>query len=112
MRNILVSDAVWEAIASHGKFGETEDDVLRREFKLPPNPQPPNAHASPYLSRVASKRASSGPRQRVATRRMSAYVGGNQLHVAFQDGPARSWTLPSRNDKVAIREIREQAVAF
>jgi hypothetical protein len=43
---------------------------------------------------------------------MSAYVGGNQLHVAFQDGPERSWTLPSRSDKAAIREIREQAVAF
>jgi hypothetical protein len=43
---------------------------------------------------------------------MSAYVGGNQLHVSFQDGPARSWTLPSRNDKAAIREVRTKAVAF
>jgi len=43
MRNILVSDAVWEAIAHRGKFGETEDDVLRREFKLAPNGYPRKA---------------------------------------------------------------------
>ena len=43
---------------------------------------------------------------------MSAYVRGNQLHVSFQDGSARSWVLPSRNDKAAIREVRDKAVAF
>lgn len=112
MRNILVSDAVWEAIANRGKFGETEDDVLRREFKLPPNPKSSNGHPGPDLSRIASKRASSGPRQRIATRRMSAYVGGNQLYISFQDGPACSWALPSPNDKAAIREVRDKAVAF
>jgi len=72
MQNILVSDAVWEAIASREKFGETEDDVLRREFKLPPNPKPSNIHPGLDFSRVASKRASSGPRQHIATSTLSS----------------------------------------
>ena len=39
MPTIKVSDEVWEAIAERGKFGETEDDVLRRAFNLPPSPR-------------------------------------------------------------------------
>ena len=35
MRNIRISEEVWQAIAKEGKFGETEEDVLRRVFKLP-----------------------------------------------------------------------------
>jgi len=36
MRTVRISDEVWAKIAERGKFGETEDDVLRRVFKLPP----------------------------------------------------------------------------
>jgi len=35
MRTIEISDEVWQAIADRGKFGETEEDVLRRVFRLP-----------------------------------------------------------------------------
>lgn len=35
MHNINVTAPVWQAIASRGKFGETEGDVLRRVFGLP-----------------------------------------------------------------------------
>jgi len=108
MRSILVSEPVWQAIASRGKFGETEDDVLRREFKLPPNSK--EAIASDALSR--SRNATGRPRGHFATRRMSAYVGSNQLHVSFQDGPSKSWPLPTKADKAAIRDVRDKAVAF
>ena len=36
MRTIEVSDPVWQEIATRGKFGETEDDVLRRVFEIRP----------------------------------------------------------------------------
>lgn len=35
MISISISQAVWDAIAAKGKFGETPDDVLRRQFDLP-----------------------------------------------------------------------------
>jgi len=34
MRTLEVSNAVWDEIAKRGKFGETVDDVLRREFSI------------------------------------------------------------------------------
>ena len=34
MRTIKVSENVWNEIAKRGKFGETEDDVLKRVFGL------------------------------------------------------------------------------
>ena len=35
MISIQISQPVWDAIAARGKFGETPDDVLRRQFVLP-----------------------------------------------------------------------------
>ena len=32
MRTIRISNEVWDEIAKKGKFGENEDDVLRRQF--------------------------------------------------------------------------------
>ena len=34
MKTIRISDDVWEAMAEHGKFGETPDDVFRRILKI------------------------------------------------------------------------------
>ena len=109
MRTILVSESVWKAIASRGKFGETEDDVLRREFKLPPSAEEPSASGA---ARGAISRLDGHPRKHFATRRMSAYVGSNQLHVSFQDGPLKSWALPPKADKAGIRSVREKTVVF
>ena len=36
MISVQISQQVWDAIAARGKFGETPDDVLRRQFELPP----------------------------------------------------------------------------
>jgi hypothetical protein len=112
MRTILVSEPVWQAIADRGKFGETEDDVLRREFKLPPNSNQPIASPALSRSRSVTSRVDGSPRRQFATRRMSAYVGSNQLHVSFQDGPSKSWPLPPKTDKATIRDVRDKAVAF
>lgn len=37
MKTIRISDDVWNAMAEHGKFGETPDDVFRRILKIDGN---------------------------------------------------------------------------
>ena len=105
MRTIKVSDEVWEAMAERGTFGETEDDVLRRAFNLPPSPR------SPHGGRGGGHRPGRGNR-RFATKRMSSRVESGKLVVAFEDGARKEWTLPERSDKGSIRKIRDDAVSF
>ncbi|MBT4889257.1 MAG: hypothetical protein HON65_06860 [Rhodospirillales bacterium] len=104
MKTIRISGKVWDAIAGRGKFGETEDDVLRRVFDLPPAEHP-------------VQRARGGGRVgrgdvRYSTKRMSAKVESNKLIVEFGDGARCEWATPNRGDKAEIRRIREEAVAF
>lgn len=106
MRTIKVSEDVWRAIASQGKFGETEDDVLRRVFKLPPDSITEGSNISPDIPRGGR------PRKSFAKQRMSSYIQSNHLHVSFQGGSSDSWTLPNRSDKNGIRKVRDKAVAF
>jgi len=106
MRAIRVSEEVWQAIATHGKFGETEDDVLRRILKLPPQS---TTDDSTKPSQTGRGRL---PRGSYATQRMSAHTSNNQLQVTFQDGSSRSWPLPNRSDKAGIKAVRDKAVAF
>lgn len=42
MRNIQISDEVYNKIAKEGKFGETTDDVLRRKYGITDNPYKQN----------------------------------------------------------------------
>jgi hypothetical protein len=111
MRTIDVSDLVWEQIAKRGKFGEKEDDVLRRVFEIPRNSSSLGEILS-SLPKQVTRKASSSPRRAVADRRMSSNVDGNQLYVSFQGGPSRTWTLPLASNKAALRNVREEAVAF
>ena len=105
MRTIRISDTVWNAIAEHGKFGEMEDDVLRRVFDLPSRNE---TEGFP----VPGGRRGRGSR-RYATKRMSARVKDSKLVVEFvEDGTAESWNLPDRSDRETIRRIRDEAVAF
>jgi hypothetical protein len=101
MKTIKVSQAVWDAIAARGKFGETENDVLARVFGINPEPTP-----KIQTSKTSYKRST------FATRKMSSYVRENKLYVQFHDGPSNSWQLPARENKTEIRKIRDEAVAF
>jgi hypothetical protein len=102
MRKILLSDEVWEAIATRGKFGETEEDVLRRILHLPAAPATPTRAGAPP-GRGA---------KRYAQKAMSAKVVDGVLRIRFADGERNEWRLPARTDKAAIRKIRDEAVEF
>ncbi|OGO17955.1 MAG: hypothetical protein A2Z15_00625 [Chloroflexi bacterium RBG_16_50_11] len=98
MKTIKISEAVWQAIAQRGKFGETEDDVLRREFKLP-------ACLNGDINKVKNRKT-------LATQRMTSYISNNHLFIGFQNGQPKEWELPDRNNKVRIRAILNEAITF
>jgi len=95
MKTVRISEDVWDAIAAKGKFGETVDDVLRRELgikiKNAPAPQ---------------------ARQRLATNRMTTRIEGNVLLVEFADGASQQWKLPMKSEREAIRRVRREALDF
>jgi len=111
MRTIRISEEVWQAIASRGKFGETEDDVLKRVFELPPNSINEGVQTITGGG-GGSYRLSSGRRRSLAIQPMSSYIGGNQLHIEFHGGASSSWTLPDRKDKAGIRVVLDKAILF
>ncbi|MGO9147304.1 MAG: hypothetical protein ACLQDF_13120 [Desulfomonilia bacterium] len=108
MRTISISEPVWEAIADRGKFGETEDDVLRRVFLLPPAD---NLEKN-VLPHHSGRSKPHTPRRSFATKRMSSYVSSDKLHVSFDGGHSKSWALPNQSDKMGIRTVRDEAVVF
>ena len=99
MRTVRISEAVYEVIASKGKFGETVDDVLRREFGI----------VDRSSTRGVSK---AGSRRNFATNRMSANISQNRLIVEFASGEREEWVLPSKSDKKGIRRIKDRAGMF
>jgi len=109
MRNIRISEEVWQAIAKEGKFGETEEDVLRRVFKLPAIST--RDHDQANLDRGRRLRVS-GRRRSFATKRMTSFINKNQLYIEFQDGTSSSWILPDRGDKAGIRALLDKAIEF
>ena len=112
MHTITISEPVWQAIASRGKFGETEDDVLRRVFNLAANTDTTGGNEVKQLSNATTRQRSSGPRHSRATDRMSSYISGTNLQVSFASGTSSSWPLPSKTDKAALRAMRDKAIAF
>jgi|APMI01.1.fsa_nt_gi hypothetical protein len=111
MKSISVSEPVWEAIAGRGKFGETEDDVLRRVFGLPPL-SGSNSAAAATTKAAPIIRQTKGQRRSFATDKLSSYISGNELRVSFASGASKSWTLPAKNDKAALRVVRGAATGF
>ncbi len=112
MRTIRISEEVWQAIANNGKFGETEEDVLRRVFKLPSTSMRDRTQANLEVGSRLPHQVSSGRRRSFAIQRMASFISKNQLHIEFQDGTSSSWTLPDRSDKAGIRELLDKAIEF
>jgi hypothetical protein len=113
MPTIKISQAVWDAIAARGKFGETEEVVLRRVFGLPTlSASPTEISSRTTSSELPRKRRWTGPRKNFATTRMTAKVDGNSLEVSFAGGSKQRWKLPLQTDKRGIRAVRDAAVEF
>ena len=112
MRTIEISETVWQAIADKGKFGETEDDVLRRVFRLPILNEESHSKTISNNAHVRTHQSSSKKRRSIATQRMSSYIDNDKLHVSFAGGKSLSWSLPVSSDKAGIRSVREKAVSF
>jgi hypothetical protein len=110
MRNIRISEEVWQAIANNGKFGETEDDVLRRVFELPVISVQDQVNLGGSSQQL--RRRVLGSRRSFSTKRMTSLINRNQLHIEFQDGTSSSWTLPDRGDKAGIRALLDKAIEF
>jgi negative regulator of replication initiation len=101
MKTIKISQAVWDAIANKGKFGETENDVLERIFEIKKEETVMIPHCQ-----------NSYQRKPFATRKMSADIHNNLLSIQFQDGPSKNWKLPAPNEKSEIRKILNSALEF
>ena len=112
MRVIKISEEVWQKIASHGKFGKTEEDVLRRILGMPAATDIYPTRTSAVPSTSHTSRASSGRRRSFAKQRLTSYINRNQLHVEFQDGASSSWSLPDPKDKTNIKAVLENALSF
>src|SRR5215469_14255302 len=111
MRTIRISDEVWREIAKHGEFGETEEDALRRAFKM----RPSGSDQDDGLSKASAGRPAVG---HFARERMHAKVyredDGSYLKVRFHEsGEEQNFDLPrEKSDKRAIRAALEAALSF
>jgi hypothetical protein len=112
MRNIRISEEVWNEIATRGKFGENEDDVLRRVFGVKAVGEPPEGpERRPPSIKLASRKFLRGPRK--AERVLSPQIVGSKFEVRFpNDGNYRTWDLPPKNDKDGIRKMLGEALAY
>lgn len=98
MKTIRISDEVWAEIAKRGKFGEAEDDVLRRIFSIASSSRP---FPKPMPSRIKK-----------AILRMSTFVRSGTLFVEFENGRKNQWDLPDQRGRDGIRKVRDIAVEF
>lgn len=106
MKTIRVSEEVWDEIARRGKFGETEEDVLRRVFDLKAIEDLEKGGGMTETTRVKPKRRT------YATIPMSARIERSQFIVDFTGGERKEWNLPDKTDKTGIRRVRDEAVRF
>src|SRR5689334_3397961 len=110
MYAVKISEPVWQAIASRGKFGESVDDVLRRVFDLPPRTGAPENTEAPSGPHGSKGRHYSAPGPTFATERVSSHVSNGVLYVAFPGDRESSWKLPPKTDKTSLRQVRAKAV--
>jgi len=111
-----LSAEVYAAVAERGKFGETVDDVLRREFGLTPSKASASG-AKREPSNGSAFALTDGRRgrgnHRLATNEMRARVEGGVLSVAFEKAGPKTWNLPSNKaDREAVRRVRDFAIEF
>lgn len=101
-RSAMLSDAVWDEIAKHGNFGESEDDVLRRILDLP------EATPDEKIQLVARPRG--GP---VVDRRTYALTDKGRAFVRENNKPTQKLVILTLIDKLTTKQdkaIREHSL--
>ena len=101
MRTVKISEEVYGEIAKRGRFGETVDDVLRRQFRIAERQEKEGTHLVRTI--LARRRMSPSVRESEA---------GVTLEVDFQGGPSRQFALPSRHEKAELRVVLEEALRW
>ena len=100
MKTVRISDEVYQEIAKRGHFGETVDDVLRREFSITGE----------------KRRTVAAQRQVLADRTMTPKVSRNGdqdvLRVSFEDGTSQGSLLSYKNDRHGFRSVLQQVLQF
>lgn len=84
MRTIKISQEVWEEIAKRGKFGETEDDVLRRIFNIGSS-SPPQSPQNTFTLRELLKEdlSKSKPKQLIIGQENFKVTSWADLCISF-----------------------------
>lgn len=112
MRTIRISEDVWNVIAAHGKFGETENDVLERLLNVPKDMNNQMKHQIVVTNPVVLHKKPNDVKHPFANIKMTAEVRGKHLFVSFESGAENKWLLPDFSDKQGIRKVRDLAVSF
>jgi hypothetical protein len=105
MRKISISDEVYGAIATRGKFGETEDDVLRRVFEIAED----SAEPVPSSRRTFRRRVLS---ERTMSVRIEPSDGSNVLWIGFEGGQDHKWVLPPQANVSLFKQTLDKALEF
>lgn len=105
MKTIRISEEVYDAITALMKVRETDDDVMRRVLKISSNDRQTNGSS-------ASEQRRYGWKERRATDRMTQTVKNNKLILEFDSGARFEKTLPPKENRAAIRKLRDEAVEF
>ena len=101
MRTVRISEEVWQEIAKIGAFGETVDDVLRREFGIE------NGIRSTLKPRPKTR-----TKTRQAKTRMSTRIEADRLVVEFANGISDEFPLPEKWDKDEISTVTYNVMQF
>lgn len=114
--SITVSQEVAGAIRDLAHPGEVPDDTLRRILGLSlTSPEDVTllwAAGSRGAKRRPAPRGNGVSARRLADRKMSAKLASGRLHLTFQGGDSRSWTLPPKGSYEGIRSLLTSAQTF
>jgi len=102
---ISISDDVWSAIEQHGKFGETPNDVVRRQFGI-------SSLNSGGRGRGGIGRRGRGNLKLGDKILREPRLENGRFFLQIADGPSKEWLLPAKTDKASIRRLRDDAVSW
>ena len=96
-KKITISEEVWNEIAARGQFGETEDMVLRRVFKMP------DAKQKMGQTRDSGARASAWGRE--TADKLAAALGAEKINPRANEYQLENETITIRCARAATNTV-------